>query len=86
MKEEPTESQAKEMLKHMLRGGTITSLSAFSMFDCVKCSNRISELRQLGYPIHGEWLRLDNGKRIVRYSIPPQFRKVECRQKELELC
>lgn len=63
-----TESQNKQILAHLKNGGTVTSLEAVSMFNCMRLASRIHDLITDGHPIKKEWVRLHNKKNIVRYS------------------
>ena len=62
------ESQNKQILAHMKSGGSVTSLEAVSMFNCMQLASRIFELIADGQPIKKEWVRLKNWKNVVRYS------------------
>ena len=67
---EPKEgSQSAEIIKYLETGKTLTPLDALRLMGTFKLSTRCGELRQAGYDIKSEWIRLGNGKRIKQYHI-----------------
>lgn len=64
-----TKSQCAQILKHLQDGKTLTAIESLSMFGCFRLPARIDNLRQEGYKIETEMIRLENGKRIGRYSM-----------------
>lgn len=64
-------SQNERILEYMLKGGSLTPLSALKKFDCLALSSRISDLRRLGkYNIKSELVKTKSGKLVSKYSIP----------------
>lgn len=65
-----TTSQTQKILNFMLKGGTLTCLSALKKFDCLALRSRISNIRAMNkYNVKAEMITLKNSKRIARYSI-----------------
>lgn len=64
------ETQCDILRAHFDRGGSLTVLEAiYPPFRCYALSQRCGELRQIGYPVVGVMVKLDNGKRVKRYSL-----------------
>lgn len=63
------ESQNALILAHLLKGGTITTLTAVKRpFRCCRLSGRIWDLRHMGYDIKGRWKVVGwKKKRIMEY-------------------
>ena len=66
-------SQRSEILQHMLNGGTVTRLTAFTMFGCSELSSRIGEIESDGWPIRHDPIEVEarNGKmkHVTEYSL-----------------
>jgi len=62
-------SQNSWLLQQLKKKRRITSLVALREAGCMRLSARIYDLRCLGYNIHTENVRLDNGKVVARYLI-----------------
>jgi hypothetical protein len=62
-------SQASLILAYLARGQTLTPLSALRLFDCLRLSGRILELRQRGWDIKTEEQMLPSGKVVAQYSL-----------------
>jgi len=54
----------------MLNGGSLTPLKALKLFDCLALSSRISNIRDMGYRVKSEPVKLKSGKWVSKYSIP----------------
>jgi len=63
-------SQNERILNYMLKGGSLTPLKAFKLFDCWALSSRISDIRRLGYNVKSEPVKLKSGTWVSKYSIP----------------
>ena len=63
-----TASQNKQILKHLKQGKTITSLEALYLFNCLRLSARIHDLRSFGFSIKTKNV-IKNGKRIAEYKL-----------------
>lgn len=66
-------TQHERILRHLESGDTLTQAEAFMDYGIGRLSSRICELRKLGYPIKGEFVKSKNryGEPIafVRYSM-----------------
>jgi len=62
-------SQNQEILSYLKTGKTITPLDALNMFGCLRLSGRIFDLKDDGWPIHCQRLKLDNGKMVGHYTL-----------------
>ncbi len=63
------ENQNKQILKHLQDGFSITSLEALKLFDCLRLSARIFNLRQLGHSIVNLPHKTNTGKTVAKYSL-----------------
>lgn len=64
-----TESQKQMILEHLLTGCSITTLEALMWFNCMKASNRVSELKDQGWPIQTKIIDTDSHKRVAQYRL-----------------
>jgi len=65
-----SESQKAQILEWLLCGCKLTSLEGLQYFHCMKVSNRVSELRQDGFPIKTTMVETDfSKKKIAQYSL-----------------
>lgn len=62
-------SQAALILDHLQHGGGITPLGALHMFDCLRLSGRILELRRAGWNIKTEMITMNTGKSVAYYTL-----------------
>lgn len=51
MRKKGTTSQNAQLLKHLLGGGTTTSLDALKRFGCLRLAARVYDLRNRGHQI-----------------------------------
>lgn len=58
-----------EILMALKQGVRLTPLLALSMFDCLSLSQRIGELKRLGWPIHTEIIEVTSKKRVAQYRM-----------------
>lgn len=60
------ESDNKKILKHLLAGLSLTKAEAYRLGYGISINSRISELRQMGYPIKDQWMKRtnDDGKEL----------------------
>lgn len=63
-------SQGERILRYLQKGNSITALKAMKMFDCLRLSGRIGELRYAGYYIETKMVKTSTGKRIASYFMP----------------
>jgi len=69
VKEAPTESQNKRILKHLKSGKTLTGMEALRLFDCFSLPQRIGNLRSFGFNITTTMISTPTKKRVAQYSI-----------------
>lgn len=63
--------QAQTILRHLKRAGTITQREAMMDHSVQSLTRRITELREAGYDIAGEWKKHPiTGQRYMRYTFP----------------
>jgi hypothetical protein len=63
-------SQNKAILHYMQEGHSITFLDAFLKFQCMNLKGRIFDIKKdFGVNADREFIRLDNGKRVMKYWI-----------------
>lgn len=61
-------SQVDQLRAHFDAGHSLTVLEALQKFGIYALSQRVTNLRQEGYPVESVMVELPNGKRIARYS------------------
>lgn len=62
-------TQTEQVLAHLKRGNTLTSMQSFRLFAITRLPDRVRDLRAKGHTIYAERIRLPSGKRIARYSL-----------------
>ena len=62
-------SQNARILGHLAHGRTLTQISAYRLFDCIRLPSRIRELRKRGHKINREMIDLPSGKTVAQYSL-----------------
>ena len=62
-------SQEDEVLNHLRKYGSITSMTAFRMYDITRLSAKVFELRKDGYEIMTLREKSPNGKTYGRYVL-----------------
>ena len=66
---ESSASQCKRIKAHLESGLSLTGMDALRLFGCWSLPRRICDLKERGMRIKSETIRLDNGKRVTRYSL-----------------
>ena len=61
------ETQCGHILQHMKTGKAITGLEALRRYGCIHLPRRILDLKERGFAIADQWIRLPNGKRCKEY-------------------
>jgi hypothetical protein len=61
-------TQSAAILSYLKQRRTLTPLQAFYKFGCLRLSGRILELRQAGYRIVTDMVRVGE-KRVARYRL-----------------
>ena len=64
-----TTSQYEAIRRHLEAGQSITSLGALRLFNCLRLSGRIHELRADGLPIETTRVVTKSGKVIASYHL-----------------
>lgn len=67
----PLDSYKAKILAHLKTGASLEPMTALNLWGCWSLSQRISELRQAGYPIQSKMTTAPNGKRYAVYWIEP---------------
>jgi hypothetical protein len=67
---EVTDSQHYTLINHFLTTGEyLTVLTAIRAYGIYALSQRVGELKRMGFPIQDQWTVLKNGKRVKAYYI-----------------
>lgn len=64
-----TITQREAILEHLLTGSELNGMQALTYFGTMKLATRISELKQMCFPIQAEWTTLENGKKVKVYKM-----------------
>lgn len=67
--ESEARSQNKLLLAHLKTGASITGIEALKLYGCFRLPSRICDLKEMGYAIISEFVKLPNGKRVKRYRL-----------------
>ena len=63
--------EKKRLIKeHLLRGESITGLSALDLYHAYRLSSTINRLRNEGMPIHTSMIDRNDGTKFAKYFIP----------------
>ena len=62
-------TQCAQIKAYLESGKSITGMDALHLFGCWSLPRRILDPKERGMRIKGESIRLDNGKRVTRYSL-----------------
>ena len=63
------EAQNTLILNHLQNGNSITPLEALKLFDCLRLSARIFNLRELGHDVIMKRFKTNSGKFVAKYSL-----------------
>ena len=63
-------SQCDKILVYLIHGHALTPLDARRLFGCDRLAARIYDLERRGWEFTKCFVRLRNGKRVMRYSYP----------------
>ena len=63
------ESQKKQILAYLQTGKKLTSMDALYKFQCMRLAARISELRDDGYNIKTDRIKVASGKIVACYEL-----------------
>jgi len=62
-------SQKEQILRHLIRGKSITPLEALHRYGCFRLGARIWEIKKDGYPVKQHIITTATGKRVARYEM-----------------
>lgn len=65
------DSYKAKILAHLKTGATLEPMTALNLWGCWSLSQRITELKQDGYPIQSRMTTAPSGKRHAVYWIEP---------------
>ena len=71
---ESSASQASQIAAYMMQGNKITPLEALDLFGSLRLSAVIFVLRERGYKIQVERVKISTGKWVAQYWINPEDR------------
>jgi hypothetical protein len=63
-----TDSQTKQIKKHLDEGNSITAFEALQLYGCLRLASRMYDLRKSGYVFIKEMIDVGNGKRVAEYT------------------
>lgn len=63
------QKQLWTLLEALLRGERLTVASALSAYGCYALSQRMGDLKTLGWPVHSQRIHAPSGKSVCEYSI-----------------
>lgn len=63
-------TMTRELLDALKAGERLTPLMAVGRFQCLSLSQRIGELKRMGWPICSEMIQVNSGKRVACYWMP----------------
>lgn len=64
-----TASQKQAILDHLKQGHALTPIDSLNLFGCFRLGARIYELKQEGYDVRSELIKLPSGKTVAQYSL-----------------
>jgi hypothetical protein len=70
LNEKESISQKKQILAYLKTGKSLTQLEALHRFGCMRLASRINDLRNDGWGILTESIKLGSGKIVACYRIP----------------
>jgi hypothetical protein len=60
---------AYQILMALKQGQRLTPLLALAEFNCLSLSQRIGELKKMGWPITTEMVKVASGKSVAQYTL-----------------
>lgn len=63
-------SQKKQILAYLKSGKSITQMEALYRFGCFRLASRINDIRNDGWGVVTEKIKLGNGKIVASYRLP----------------
>ena len=66
------DSQCRKIARHLIKGGSISNMTAFKIYGIVSLHRRLFELRERGFPVNfGRFVQY-GGKRFKIYEMYPK--------------
>lgn len=62
-------SQIDKILKHLKSGKTLTPIQALNKFQCFSLAQRIANIKELGYNVKTDMVKIASNKRIAKYKL-----------------
>ena len=62
-------SQSEAVLQHLQSGKTLTPLDAYLLYGTLALHSRVSELRERGFSIECEMVKVPSGKWVGSYKL-----------------
>lgn len=62
-------SHIKSILKHLKSGKTLTKIQALNKFNCFSLAQRIADIKDLGYDVKTDMVKIESNKRIAKYKL-----------------
>jgi helix-turn-helix protein len=62
-------TQGQRILNHLRSGKHLTALEALHRFECLRLAPRILELKEAGYRITSQLVKVASGKRVALYTM-----------------
>ena len=66
-------SQNSRILKHLMKGKSLTPIQALNKFDCFRLASRIKELKKDGFDILTTMIK-SNKKTFASYTLTDEYR------------
>lgn len=70
LNESECRSQKNQILAYLLTGKSLTQLEALYKFGCMRLASRINDLRNDGWGVLTESIKLNSGKIVACYRMP----------------
>ena len=70
LNEAESSSQKKQILAYLRTGKSLTQMEALHRFGCMRLASRINDIRNEGWNVLTEKLKLNSGKIVACYRIP----------------
>ena len=68
-------SQNQQILTHLKRGHSITSMGAFIDFGCLRLASRIYDLKSAGHNIQKQMVDVGTNKHVAEYWLEKDYEK-----------
>jgi len=68
----PADTLQGKLLRALQAGQRLTPISALERFQCFSLSQRMGELKRMGWPVTVTMVRVASGKKVAEYSMVAQ--------------